>query len=94
MSIGQLHPHESFLQHFHDYAFNLDGAFSWHVRISGPDAVINTVCSKWADSEPSSVTAVQPSLKIFTPGRPALTMGSIAKVMPASNLHFGARVST
>ena len=35
-------------------------------------SVINTVCSKWADSEPSSVTTVQPSFKILTSGRPSV----------------------
>ncbi len=46
-----------------------NGTFSGHVKISGSASVINTVCSKWADSEPSCVTTVQPSFKIFTSGR-------------------------
>jgi hypothetical protein len=31
------------------------------VRISQPSRVTSTVCSNWADSEPSAVTIVQPS---------------------------------
>ena len=44
-------------------------ASSGHVKISGSPSVTRTVCSKWADSEPSCVTTVQPSFKIFTSGR-------------------------
>src|SRR4029077_2926652 len=53
-----------------------------HVRISGSASVMSTVCSKWADNEPSCVTTVQPSFNNFTSGPPALTMGSMAMVMP------------
>src|SRR5271154_267200 len=64
-----------------DYAtFNLEGVS--HVKISGSFSVTKTVCSKWADIEPSRVTTVQPSFKIFTSAEPALTIGSIAMVMP------------
>src|SRR5437763_5903116 len=63
-------------------AFNFEGIFSGHVKISGSDSVMSTVCSKWADNEPSCVTTVQPSFKIFTPGKPALTIGSMAMVSP------------
>src|SRR5215471_7297677 len=73
-------------EHFHNYTFNLEGIRSGHVRISGSASVMSTVCSKWADNEPSCVTTVQPSFKIFTPGNPALTIGSMAKVMPGRNL--------
>src|SRR6516162_4740207 len=66
----------------YNHAFNFEGIFSGHVKISGSDSVMSTVCSKWADNEPSCVTTVQPSFKIFTPGRPALTIGSMAIVMP------------
>ena len=31
------------------------------VRVSAPSSVIRTVCSKWADREPSAVMMVQPS---------------------------------
>src|ERR1051326_5898366 len=80
--VGQFNPEECLFQDFHYSTFNFDGIPSRHVSISGSDSVISTVCSKWADSEPSRVTAVQPSFKIFTPGPPALTMGSMARVMP------------
>ncbi len=36
------------------------------LKMTGPSAVIATVCSKWADKLPSSVTAVHPSSKVFT----------------------------
>jgi hypothetical protein len=35
------------------------------VRISGPRSVVSTVCSKWAEGEPSAVTTVQPSPSVF-----------------------------
>src|SRR6267143_966190 len=88
MPIRQFHEKQSVFQHFHYRAFNLNGIFSRHVKISGSDPVINTVCSKWADSEPSWVTAVQLSFKVFTPGAPALTIGSIASVMPGTSSRF------
>ena len=65
--------------------FDAKGAFA-HVKISGSPSVIRTECSKWADSEPSCVTTVQPSFKIFILARPALTIGSMAIVMPGFNL--------
>ena len=37
------------------------------VKISQPVSVTPTVCSNWADSDRSRVTAVQPSDRIFTP---------------------------
>src|SRR5471032_928942 len=67
---------------------NFESFVSGHVKISGSPSVIRTVCSKWADSEPSCDTTVQPSFKIFTSGRPALTIGSIAIVIPAPSLSF------
>src|SRR5579864_439005 len=51
--------------------------------MSGPSAVMATVCSKWALSEPSTVTAVQPSSSILTAAEPRLTWGSMAMTMPA-----------
>src|SRR5579859_6125347 len=88
--IRQRHPVKARRQQLNYFAFNFDGICSGHVIISGSPSVMRTVCSKWADSEPSCVTTVQPSFKIFTPGPPALTIGSIAKVMPGRNfwLHF------
>src|ERR1043166_5121981 len=85
VSVDQLHLIRSVRQSFNYDTFNFEGICSGHVKISGSPSVINTVCSKWADSEPSCVTTVQPSFKIFTPGWPALTIGSIAKVMPGRN---------
>src|SRR4051812_28429570 len=38
------------------------------VNISQPSGVAGTVCSNWADSEPSAVTTVQPSSRIRTSG--------------------------
>src|SRR5580704_13795743 len=53
------------------------------VNIHGPFAVTATVCSKWAESLPSAVTAVQSSLRIFTAGPPTFTIGSIARTIPS-----------
>jgi len=47
-----------------------------------PLSVTPTVCSNWADSERSRVTAVQPSDSTFTCGRPILIIGSTVKNMP------------
>src|SRR5581483_7546610 len=52
------------------------------VKISQPVAVTPTVCSYWAERERSRVTAVHPSERIFTCGRPRLIMGSTVKIMP------------
>jgi len=71
--------------HRYYYPFNAEGSFAGHVKISGSPPVTKTVCSKWADSEPSCVTAVQPSFNIFTPAWPAFTIGSIANVIPLRN---------
>src|SRR5919106_3754182 len=48
------------------------------VRTSGPLSVTATVCSKWADSDRSLVTTVQPSSRVSVSAAPALTMGSMA----------------
>src|SRR5579862_9789052 len=85
MSVGQGDAIGSIRKLLQDDAFNFEGIFSGHVKISGSDSVMSTVCSKWADNEPSCVTTVQPSFKIFTPGNPAFTIGSIAKVIPGRN---------
>ena len=52
------------------------------VKISQPALVTPMVCSNWADSERSRVTAVQPSDSTFTCGRPRLIIGSTVKNMP------------
>ncbi len=48
--VRQFHPEHPVRQRFHYGAFNFNGIFARHVKISGSDSVINTVCSKWADS--------------------------------------------
>src|SRR6266511_5453417 len=86
MSIRQFHSEQNVFKDLDHGSFNFKGIFSWHVKISGSESVIKTVCSKWADSEPSLVTTVQPSFRIFTADPPALTMGSIAMVIPGLSL--------
>src|SRR5580704_16740350 len=56
------------------------------VKIQGPFAVTATVCSKWAESLPSAVTAVQSSSSTRTAGPPQFTIGSMARTMPSCNL--------
>jgi hypothetical protein len=46
MAVCQLHTIRPIRQHFNYGAFNLEGTFSVHVRISGSASVIKTVCSK------------------------------------------------
>ena len=53
------------------------------VNIHGPFAVTATVCSKWAESLPSAVTAVQSSLEHLHAGPPVFTIGSMARTMPS-----------
>src|SRR5687768_1854936 len=48
------------------------------VSTQGPFAVTATQCSKWAEYDPSFVTAVQRSASTRLSAFPALTMGSIA----------------
>jgi len=50
VAIGQLDAKQSCGQNLHYPAFSFNGVFAGHVKISGSTAVINTVCSKWADS--------------------------------------------
>src|SRR5215472_1266876 len=52
------------------------------VKTQGPLFVTATVCSKCAESLPSSVTAVQSSSKMRTAGPPEFTIGSIARTSP------------
>ena len=63
----QLRAKRAIRQRFDHASFDAEGIFA-HVKISGSPSVIRTVCSKWADSEPSCVTTVQPSFRIFTSG--------------------------
>ena len=46
MAIGQFHSEQRVRQCLHYRPFKGDGLFSRHVKISGCDSVINTVCSK------------------------------------------------
>src|SRR5919109_3051425 len=55
------------------------------VSTSGPLSVTATVCSKWAEREPSSVEIDQRSSAIQTSGLPALIIGSMASVMPGAS---------
>src|SRR5215207_9434859 len=89
MTICQLDSISLVFQHFNYHAFNFEGTRAGHVKISGSLSVMSTVCSKWADNEPSWVTTVQPSFKIFTSGLPALTIGSMAMVIPARSFSDG-----
>ena len=59
------------------------------MRIRGPAAVIATVCSKCAASEPSSVEIDQWSSWRYTSGEPIVIIGSIAIVIPSES--FGPR---
>src|SRR5881296_485002 len=52
------------------------------IRGSPPFSTIATVCSKWADSDPSSVTTVHLSSRVRISGPPTFTIGSMAMVMP------------
>src|SRR5690606_21551556 len=52
------------------------------VKISWPVSVMPIECSACALSVRSRVTAVQPSDRIFTWGRPRLIIGSMVKIMP------------
>src|SRR5439155_3644802 len=60
-------------------------ATSLAVSIHGSPAVTATVCSKCADRLLSRVTAVQPSARTFTAGRPAFTIGSMASTIPSAS---------
>src|SRR5213593_1727497 len=86
VAVGQLHLEQAVGQHLNYCAVEADGIGARHVRISGSPSVTRTVCSKWADSEPSLETTVQRSFKILTSGRPALTIGSMASVMPGARV--------
>ena len=55
------------------------------VKMIGLPSVTAIVCSKCAHNEPSRVTTVQWSFSSRVSGRPAVTIGSMAKVMPGSS---------
>ena len=46
VAIGQFHPAQALVQHFHYYTLNFDSVFAGHVKISVSDPVTRTVCSK------------------------------------------------
>ena len=46
VAIRQRNPEHRVRQYFHYRTFDLDGVFARHVKISGSDSVIRTVCSK------------------------------------------------
>ncbi len=50
MPVGQLCPKQLHPENFHYLGVEAYGVFDRHVRISGSDSVIKTVCSKWAES--------------------------------------------
>src|SRR3989344_9370910 len=69
------------LRHFPlklNYIFVFD-----QVSTSGSFSVISTVCSKWHERPPSSVTTVQPSGRALIRQPPVLSIGSSASAMPA-----------
>src|SRR5204862_8208036 len=85
MAIREFHPKHGIGQKFNHLAFYFNCVFARHVRISGSSFVIRTVCSKWAEGIPSAVQAVQPLSSRMTDSVPALSIGSIANVMPGFN---------
>src|SRR5271156_7019818 len=86
MSVGQLHLKQRVGQALHYLTFNFDDVSSRHVNISGSPFVTKTVCSKCAEGKWSAVTTVQSSSRTLTAARPILTIGSIARVIPALSL--------
>lgn len=52
------------------------------MKISWPVSVTARVCSNWADSDLSAVTAVQPSFSNFVLYLPTLIIGSIVNTYP------------
>ena len=49
------------------------------------NSVTSTVCSNWAERDPSAVTTVQPSSRRLVGQPPALIMGSMVKTMPGTS---------
>ena len=54
------------------------------VSTSGPSSVIATVCSEWAEVEPSRVTTVHPSAKVFVSAL-LFYLGSTAMAVPGDS---------
>src|SRR6266852_8425194 len=93
VAIVQLDAEHRVRQRLHHGPFHLDRVFFGHaiaprlqsvrVRMAGPSWVMAMVSSKWAARLPSTVTAVQRSSSTRTSHEPMVTMGSIARTMPA-----------
>ena len=52
----------------------------------GPDGVVATVCSQWAERRPSAVTTVHPSSRTAVSAVPMLNIGSMASAIPCLSL--------
>src|SRR5258705_11555882 len=92
VSILELDPEHRVRQRLDHGAFDLDAFFlrqsspvvpSASDRISARSPPTATVCSKWALSEPSFVTTVQPSSRVTTSAPPTFTIRSIPSTRPA-----------
>ena len=69
------------------------GQPSERVNTSKPVSVTSMVCSYCADRLWSLVTTVQPSPSCLMPALPALIIGSMVKIMPASSFNAGVRAA-
>jgi hypothetical protein len=89
--IFQLHPYDRVGQQLHN---NRIHRFHGRVKTQGPSAVTATQCSKWAEHDPSLVTAVHLSCNTRISGPPAFTIGSMASTIPSFSLGFSFLRST
>lgn len=63
--------------------------FSWReVKMSQPSSVTSSVCSNWADSRPSTVTAVHLSGHISSRQLPALMEQNVGRKLKQYKLHI------
>src|SRR5450756_2014376 len=74
-----------YMAQWFDQAVGGGGQPSETVNTSKPESVTSRVCSYCADRLWSLVTTVQPSPSCLMPALPALIIGSMVKVMPASS---------
>jgi hypothetical protein len=86
VAVWQLHLKQRIREALGYLTLNFDDVSSRHVNISGSPFVTKTVCSKCAEGKWSAVTTVQSSSRTLTAARPILTIGSIARVIPALSL--------